>query len=204
MFQLPFSPRLIVEDNTEQPSSLMNIVVDAHLDCISLYCIEDSTKDTSAILSICRGFDVALTMNPLQDLILKAQLKDLRCCHCKNDLLIPQPVVTDAISPFNLNTTITIQQQFSDIAVEVDTSKLFLRLGVMDVQLLLKFVQNLLPKDFDPSHYSIDVKSNEISAEENDSTSSEEIITDSTSSEEMTTNSTTQKEMKIQAKVVFK
>lgn len=138
--------------------SLSTVGVDVHFEHLSLYCVEDCTIEDCPVFLVCLGLNACVTINPWQDISVVARLTDLRCCRSNNSLLLQPPDMKDAVSPFNLTAHVSLEQKCTHITASVEATKLLIRLGVLDAKLLMNFVQNLIPKDLDPSRYSVKIE----------------------------------------------
>ena len=112
-----------------------------------LYIIEDPSKANSSSFIVSLAVSASAAISPLQNVDAAVRISDIRCCRSHpSDAILPPPGLMDALSPFDININVHSLNNFSDLKGTLMTNHdMELRIGVVDVKLLMNAYMNLLP-----------------------------------------------------------
>ena len=145
-----------VEENQEQdeqeakkdkPPFGPHICADLRMENPVLYIIEDPSKADSSSFIVSLAVSASAAISPLQNVDAAVRVSDIRCCRSHpSDVVLPPPGLMDALSPFDINVNVHSLNNFSDLKGTLMTNHdMELRIGVVDVKLLMNAYMNLLP-----------------------------------------------------------
>lgn len=136
-----------VEEKKDKPPFGPHISADLRMENPVLYIIEDPSKANSSSFIVSLAVSASAAISPLQNVDAAVRISDIRCCRSHpSDAILPPPGLMDALSPFDININVHSLNNFSDLKGTLMTNHdMELRIGVVDVKLLMNAYMNLLP-----------------------------------------------------------
>ena len=135
------------EAKKDKPPFGPHISADLRMENPVLYIIEDPSKADSSSFIVSLAVSASAAISPLQNVDAAVRVSDIRCCRSHpSDVALPPPGLMDALSPFDINVNVHSLNNFSDLKGTLMTNHdMELRIGVVDVKLLMNAYMNLLP-----------------------------------------------------------
>lgn len=135
------------EAQKDKPPFGPHITADLRMENPVFYIIEDPSKADSSSFIVSLALSASAAISPLQNVDAAVRISDIRCCRSHpSDVALPPPGLMDALSPFDLNVNLHSLNNFSDLKGTLMTNHdMELRIGVVDVKLLMNAYINLLP-----------------------------------------------------------
>lgn len=135
------------EAKKDKPPFGPHIFADLRMENPVLYIIEDPSKADSSSFIVSLAVSASAAISPLQNVDAAVRVSDIRCCRSHpSDVVLPPPGLMDALSPFDINVNVHSLNNFSDLKGTLMTNHdVELRIGVVDVKLLMNAYMNLLP-----------------------------------------------------------
>lgn len=135
------------EAKKDKPPFGPHISADLRMENPVLYIIEDPSKADSSSFIVSLAVSASAAISPLQNVDAAVRVSDIRCCRSHpSDVALPPPGLMDALSPFDINVNVHSLNNFSDLKGTLMTNHdMELRVGVVDVKLLMNAYMNLLP-----------------------------------------------------------